>query len=127
MQKEPAQPVTVYYDGTCPLCTKEIGLYQRAAGGEAVNWCDVSQSNAEMGELSQSQAMARFHVKGADGVMQDGARAFILLWLSLPRWRWLGRIASVAPLPQILELLYRGFLPIRPWLQKLARKGKSSH
>jgi predicted DCC family thiol-disulfide oxidoreductase YuxK len=118
MSDKQIQPVTVYYDGSCPLCTKEISLYQRAAGGDAVNWCDVSQQNANLDGLSQDRAMARFHVKGADGVMQDGAKAFILLWLSLPRWRWLGRIASVPPLPQFLELLYRGFLPIRPWLQR---------
>jgi predicted DCC family thiol-disulfide oxidoreductase YuxK len=122
MSNKQPQPVTVYYDGSCPLCTKEIGLYQRAAGGETVNWCDVSQKNANLDGLSQNQAMARFHVKGTDGVMQDGAKAFILLWLSLPCWRWLGRIASVPPLPHILELLYRGFLPIRPWLQKWAGK-----
>jgi predicted DCC family thiol-disulfide oxidoreductase YuxK len=122
MSDKHSQPVTVYYDGSCPLCTKEIGLYQRAAGGEAVNWCDVSREQAQLDGLTQDQAMARFHVKGTDGVMQDGARAFILLWLSLPRWRWLGRIASFPPLPSILEVLYRGFLPIRPWLQKLAGK-----
>jgi predicted DCC family thiol-disulfide oxidoreductase YuxK len=122
MQSEPARPVTVYYDGSCPLCTKEIGVYRRAEGGESVNWCDVSQSDAQIDGLSQSQAMARFHVKSADGVMQDGAKAFILLWLSLPRWRWLGRIASVPPIPTLLELLYRAFLPIRPWLQRLARR-----
>jgi predicted DCC family thiol-disulfide oxidoreductase YuxK len=122
MSDKQPQPVTVYYDGSCPLCTKEIGLYQRAEGGETVNWCDVSRSDAKLDGLSQNQAMARFHVRSADGVMQDGARAFILLWLSLPRWRWLGRIASLPPLPQLLEILYRGFLPIRPWLQK--RLGK---
>jgi predicted DCC family thiol-disulfide oxidoreductase YuxK len=122
MSDKQPQPVTVYFDGSCPLCTKEIGLYKRAEGGETVNWCDVSQSNANLDGLSQNQAMARFHVRGADGVMHDGAKAFILLWLSLPRWRLLGRIASVAPLPQILELLYRGFLPLRPWLQKLAKR-----
>jgi predicted DCC family thiol-disulfide oxidoreductase YuxK len=122
MSEKPNLPITVYYDGSCPLCTKEIGLYQRAAGSDAVSWCDVSQSDAQMDGLSQSQAMARFHVKGADGVMQDGAKAFILLWLSLPRWRWLGRIASLPPFPHVLEMLYRGFLPIRPWFQKLAGK-----
>jgi DCC1-like thiol-disulfide oxidoreductase len=98
-------------------------VYRRAEGGDSVNWCDVSQSDSQIDGLSQSQAMARFHVKSADGVMQDGAKAFILLWLSLPRWRWLGRIASVPPIPTLLELLYRAFLPIRPWLQRLARRG----
>jgi predicted DCC family thiol-disulfide oxidoreductase YuxK len=116
------EPVTVYYDGSCPLCRSEIGLYQRGEGAGQVTWCDISQPGAAPQELTQEAAMARFHVKGADGQMEDGARAFILLWLSLPRWRWLGRIASLPPLPILLEGLYRAFLPLRPWLQRLARR-----
>ncbi|MFM9974917.1 MAG: thiol-disulfide oxidoreductase DCC family protein [Beijerinckiaceae bacterium] len=121
MTKDSSQPVTVFYDGSCPLCTREIGLYQRALGGNAVNWCDISQTDVSRDGLSAEQAMARCHVRGPDGVMQDGARAFILLWLTVPRWRWLGRMASIPPLPSVLEGLYRAFLPIRPWLQRLAR------
>ena len=97
---EKPEPVTVYYDGSCPLCRSEIGLYQRGEGAERVTWCDISQPGAAPAELTQEAAMARFHVKGADGQMANGARAFILLWLSLPRWRGLGRIASLPPLPR---------------------------
>jgi predicted DCC family thiol-disulfide oxidoreductase YuxK len=116
--------ITVFYDGSCPLCAKEIGIYQRANGGKDVNWCDVSGSAPEAlpPGLSQQQAMARFHIKGADDTVYSGGRAFIQLWLSLPGWRWLGRLMSIGPLPAIAELAYRGFLPIRPYLQRLLRK-----
>jgi predicted DCC family thiol-disulfide oxidoreductase YuxK len=121
MTQQSLTPVTVYYDGSCPLCRREIAVYQRAEGGDSVNWCDVSQADAPLGGISTEQAMARFHVRGSDGMLQDGARAFIALWLSLPRWRWLGRVASIPPVPVLLEGLYRAFLPMRPLLQKMVR------
>jgi predicted DCC family thiol-disulfide oxidoreductase YuxK len=113
-----AHKLTVLYDGSCPLCRREIGLYQRASGGEALGWCDVSRPDAATPGISRDEAMARFHVIAADGTLKSGAEAFIALWLSLPRWRWLGRIASIPPLPWTLERAYRGFLKVRPWVQR---------
>jgi predicted DCC family thiol-disulfide oxidoreductase YuxK len=124
MTEAPA-PVTVLYDGSCPLCRREIGVYRRGEGADAIGWCDVSRTDAALPEgLDRDGAMARFHVVDDDGAVKSGARAFIALWLALPRWRWLGRIASVPPLPALLELAYRGFLPIRPYMQRLARKAE---
>jgi predicted DCC family thiol-disulfide oxidoreductase YuxK len=116
------RPVTVLYDGACPVCRREIGLYQRSEGADAVAWCDVSRPAALPEGLTGEAAMARFHVIDARGELKSGAEAFIALWLSLPRWRWLGRIASVPPLPWLLERLYRGFLRIRPMVQRLATR-----
>ena len=117
-------PLTVFYDAGCPLCAKEIGVYQRAAGGKDVNWCDVSgRTPLELPPgLTQEQAMARFHIKAGDDTVYSGGRAFIQLWLSLPGWRWLGKAMSIGPMPAIAELAYRGFLPIRPTLQRLMGK-----
>ena len=114
-------PVTVYFDGSCPLCRAEIGVYKKSDGSNEVQWCDVS-ANALPAGMTREQAMARFHVRNDKGEMVSGAKAFIALWLSLPRWRLLGRIASVPPLPWILEGAYRAFLPVRPLLQKIARR-----
>jgi predicted DCC family thiol-disulfide oxidoreductase YuxK len=115
-------PVTVFYDGSCPLCRREIGLYGRADGAEAIAWCDVSTGAGLPKDLTAAQAMARFHVRGKGGELVSGARAFIALWLSLPRWRWLGRLASVPPIPLVLEGVYRLFLRLRPRLQQAARR-----
>ncbi len=29
---------TVYYDGTCPLCRREIAFYRRCAGATSIVW-----------------------------------------------------------------------------------------
>ncbi len=119
MNTQPSDNVTVYFDGSCPLCTKEIGLYQKADGAERITFCDVSRAGASLPEgLTPADAMARFHVRGADGRLESGAAGFALLWSSLPRWRWLGRIVSLPPVRAVAEVSYRGFLKVRPAIQR---------
>ena len=113
---------TVFYDGACPLCRKEIGFYQRQKGAEQVHWQDVSESDG--GDvapgLSCQAALAKFHVMTADGRLLQGGEAFAALWTRLPRFRWLGRIGMTPPFRWLLNLGYSLFLPVRPFLQRLA-------
>ena len=111
--------VRVFFDGSCPICTKEIGLYQRIDRDHRVDWCDVSSpSQADGLPLPRPALMARFHVQPAGGAPISGARAFLELWRHLPGWRWLATIRHVPGLPSVLELAYRVFLRIRPAIQR---------
>jgi demethoxyubiquinone hydroxylase (CLK1/Coq7/Cat5 family) len=51
--------------------------------------------------------------------MVSGARAFLALWAVLPGWRWLARVGSLPGVPSVLEWGYRGFLRVRPAVQRL--------
>ncbi len=119
----PAPKPAVFYDGACPLCRREIGIYKRRDGGTALDWVDVTACElASLPQgLSQADAQARFHVRMSDGSVLSGAAAFAELWMHTPGLRGLGRIAKVAPVTAILERAYRGFLLIRPRVQGLAR------
>lgn len=116
--------LTVFYDGACPLCRAEIGVYTQCQGADRVAFVNVAELPA--GEvapgLDKSAALARFHVMKRDGALESGALGFARLWLALPGWRWLGRIVSQPVILQAAELAYRLFLPIRPGLQWLVRK-----
>lgn len=111
----PETPRTeVYYDGACPVCSREIATYRRARGAEALNFVDVSQPDAALAPgLTRAAALARMHVRQADGRMASGAAAFAALWRALPGWAWLGRIAALPVIAPTLELGYRGFLRLR--------------
>jgi predicted DCC family thiol-disulfide oxidoreductase YuxK len=119
--------LTVYYDGACPVCSREIAMYQRQVGAEQCVWIDASIcAESALGEgLSRSNALTRFHVRRADGVLVDGMRGFALLWQALPRFAWAGRIASIGPVPLLLDAAYRVFLWVRPLWQG-ARKATTS-
>ncbi len=111
-----APPLTVYYDGACPICSAEIAHYRRQRGAQTCAWVDAAVCpEADLGPgLTRAAALGRFHVRGDDGRLIDGMRGFAALWRVLPRFAWLGRIASFGPMPFLLDAAYRVFLAIRP-------------
>jgi predicted DCC family thiol-disulfide oxidoreductase YuxK len=114
--------IRVFYDGACPLCRKEISVYQRADRTRAIEWCDVSDPiNAEL-PLPRETLLARFHVQRPDGQLISGALGFVEVWRQLPGWRWLALPASMPGVPTLLEWAYLGFLRLRPSLQRLLRR-----
>jgi 3-demethoxyubiquinol 3-hydroxylase len=118
---DPAAAACVFYDGGCPVCSREIALYQRLSEGQADRPAFeniVADGAALPDNVSREDAMGRFHVRLGSGEVVSGAAAFIALWRATPRFRLLGRIASVPPAPWLLEQAYRGFLKVRPLWRK---------
>lgn len=117
------QAVTVYYDGACPLCQREISFYRRRRGSEKVCWVDVSDTDAEViaPDLTRREALARFHVRDADGELVSGGVAFARLWREMPGFRSLGNLFSTRPLSWLLDRSYEFFLRFRPQLQSMAQ------
>jgi len=121
-------PLEVYFDGSCPLCVREINFYRRRMDDDAsVRFVDVSPSStAGRGDLPDDldpeTAMARFHVRDRDGRLLSGARAFAELWRAVPGWETLGRIGGLPGIRHVLEAAYRGFLLFRPGVQAIVRR-----
>ena len=106
---------TVYFDGGCPVCSREVAMYRRQPGANALQWVDVAHCGpAELGTgLTREAAMARLHLRRADGSLVSGALAFTGLWRALPQWAWLGRVLGQGPGLWLLEAGYRAFLVAR--------------
>ncbi|MEO1494717.1 MAG: DUF393 domain-containing protein [Pseudomonadota bacterium] len=111
---DPAGAAEVFYDGACPVCRREIAMLQRAIGSAPVQWRDVAaNADAPASDLTRADALARFHVRCADGQLKDGAVAFFALWRHV---RWLRPLAILLdrpPLDWLAERAYRGFLVVR--------------
>ena len=120
--------LTVFYDGSCPLCRREIGFYRKRDGAESIEWFDLCESNADPveGRLSRDAALRRFHVLGSDGTLASGAKGFAMLWSELPGFAPIGRLAGYPVIRDILELVYRLFLKVRPRLQRLVDRPDAS-
>jgi predicted DCC family thiol-disulfide oxidoreductase YuxK len=110
----------VFYDGSCPLCRTEIGMYSGSDAAGALRLVDVSKENAALPKiLDREKAMLRFHVIAQDGRILSGAAAFIEVWQHLRGWRLVAQIASLPGVASILECAYRIFLKLRPALVQL--------
>jgi predicted DCC family thiol-disulfide oxidoreductase YuxK len=105
----------VYYDGGCPVCSREIAFYKARPGADGFVWVDVSHAESpDLGSgLTRDKALARMHVRRADGTLLSGAAAFAEMWRRMPGFRWLGRVLAVPPFGSLAELGYRGFLLAR--------------
>lgn len=125
-----APALTVLYDGACPLCRREISHARRLAGrlgGAGIDFVDIAHGACSLpGAPATPALLARFHVRRADGTWLDGAAAFAEMWSRLPGWRWMARIARWPGALPLLESGYRGFLRLRPALQRVAARWEST-
>ena len=106
----PAIP-TVFFDGSCPLCRREIAHYRRSRYADRLAWIDLSsdQATLEVHGLSRQEAMERLHVLDAAGNWQTGAWAFAELWSHLPRYRLLASLLRHTGLLPPLDRVYNVF------------------
>ncbi|MBC7381025.1 MAG: DUF393 domain-containing protein [Burkholderiaceae bacterium] len=120
--------LTVLYDGACPLCRREIGIYRGLRPlqpDRPVCFADVSDAAFPLlpalpPGTTREQLLARFHVCGSDAQLLSGAQAFLALWAALPGWRWLALAGRVPGAAWVMERTYRLFLRWRPTLQRWA-------
>jgi predicted DCC family thiol-disulfide oxidoreductase YuxK len=119
-----ASPLTVLYDGACPLCRREIGVYrglQPLHPDSPVCFADVNDTALTLPPgTTREELLARFHVRGRDGALLSGAQAFLALWAALPGWRWLALAGRLPGAGWLMEVGYRLFLRWRPMLQRWA-------
>jgi demethoxyubiquinone hydroxylase (CLK1/Coq7/Cat5 family) len=111
-----APACTVYFDGACPVCRREIAHYRRVAGGGQIDWVDASACTpSALGDgLPREAALSRLHVRLADGSLVSGAAAFAAIWARLPGYSWLAAFAARRPVRSAMEFAYAGFLRLRP-------------
>lgn len=102
---------TVFFDGRCPLCQKEIDHYQRLDHSDQIRWVDIwqNQDELETHNLTFEQTMKVFHVLDKSGGLKTGAYGFVEVWNQLPYYRWLGRGVGHLHLTAALDWLYHRF------------------
>ena len=108
--------VTVYFDGKCGLCSKEIRYYQKMAHAGLFNWCDIAHDPSPLVPLgvSQADALRWLHARDRDGKMHIGVDAFVQIWQQLHiGWRFLAILAGLPIIHTMLGWLYQRFAAYR--------------
>ncbi len=116
----------VFFDGACPLCSKEVKLYKKLAANDpdevSIEWIDISKSQTELKEegIKYADAMQLMHVKDASGVHQVGIDAVLTVWDQLPYYRKLSKLLKKAPV--IYPLLDKAYCFVAQHRMKLSPK-----
>ena len=95
--------VTLFWDGACPLCQREISYYKSIDRAGAVNWVDCHADPSVLAPygVTYEQAMARIHAaertpEGGERLL-SGVDAFMAVWRRLPYWSVLPPLLAAAP------------------------------
>lgn len=70
---------TLYYDGRCPLCLREIRLLERLRD-DGLELVDVHHHESRPGEPGQEQMLLRLHLRTASGRWLSGVDATLAAW-----------------------------------------------
>jgi predicted DCC family thiol-disulfide oxidoreductase YuxK len=115
--------VTVFFDGGCPLCSKEINHYKRIQNKYQIKelaWHDISKGDLGLLEkrVSWSDAMTEMHAVIHDEekvfIIQNGIDAFLRIWERLPYYRFIPVIVKLIPGSKvILNKLYHKWVLYR--------------
>ena len=108
--------VTVWHDGSCPLCRREIALMRRLDRRGVIAFVDATGPGTC--PLDRADMLARFHAREDGGPLLSGATAFAAMWRAIPLLRPLGEAARHRLVLAGLERAYRSFLRVRPRLQR---------
>ena len=103
--------ITVFYDGKCGLCSKEINHYRKIAPKGIFDWQDITESDEKLKieGISLPEGLKILHAKDNDGKIHLGVKAFILIWKQLKWWNLLAKFISLPIIFQITNFVYLRF------------------
>lgn len=120
IEEKPMKTISVYYDGLCHLCSREINHYKTLQGSEKVDFVDITDPlfQAQQWGLDPVKVHQSLHVRDRSGSFQTGVDAFICIWQELSALRFLASIARVKPIYSVMKILYFVFAKVRPLLPR---------
>ncbi len=95
-------PLTVFFDGACPICAREIAFMKRLDRRRHLTFCDFSHPDYDAASIGVAPAeLGRvIHARWADGSVITGVEVFRAMWeaVGLGLLAKLSRLSVVEPL-----------------------------
>ncbi|MEP3045444.1 MAG: DUF393 domain-containing protein [Roseibium sp.] len=107
--------ISVFYDGKCGLCSREIAFFKKRTPKTPIMWFDIARhpEQLEGTGLSQSDALMFMRVRDANGRMHSEVDAFIAMWGQFSGWSLIARLLSLPGVHTLAGRLYRKFAQYR--------------
>jgi len=95
--------VEVFYDGACPLCTREIDMLRRRDGQGRIRFTDIAAPGFDASTTGRSweALMGRIHGRLPDGTLIEGVEVFRRLYAAVG----FARLVALSRTPGISQAL----------------------
>ena len=118
----PIYPLTVFYDGGCPVCAREMACYRRRVCDGRLSFIDISQPDFDptLYGRSRQEFMAQMHVMDTNGRFFVGVEAFRALWRGMPGvvYPFLATLAGLPGIHLLARVGYHWFARLRHYLPR---------
>ena len=96
----------VYYNESCSICRAEINLYKKQNIKE-IEWVDITNNIVAEKDTSKNNKtlLRRLHVE-EDGQVFGGAKAFLLVWKKIPKYKFLYNFFKLPIIFNIFSIFY---------------------
>jgi len=96
----------VFYNHSCSICKTEINHYKKITKDE-FDFIDITnnQDATISTNLDKASLLRRMHVI-ENGTLYSGAKAFLIIWSKIPRYRILSKIFNLPVAFTLFHLFY---------------------
>ena len=98
--------IKVFFNNSCSICRLEINHYKKISDRN-LEWSDITNNNdaLKITSKTQEELLRRLHVID-DGEVIGGAKAFIVIWSKIPKYKFLSKLFSIKPFFLIFHYMY---------------------
>ena len=103
-------PLTVFFDGACPICNREIALMKRLDRRQQLEFCDFSaqEYDAASSGFATADLATVIHARWSDGSVITGVDVFRAMWEAVGL-RFLARLSRLSIVEPLVLKAYAWF------------------
>ena len=98
--------IKVFFNNSCSVCRLEINHYKKISDCN-LEWIDITNNDdaLKITSKTQEELLRRLHVID-NGKVIGGAKAFIIIWSKIPKYKFLSKLFSIKPFFLIFHYTY---------------------
>ena len=98
--------IKVFFNNSCSVCRLEINHYKKISESN-LEWIDITNNDdaLKITSKTQEELLRRLHVID-NGKVIGGAKAFIIIWSKIPKFKFLSKLFSIKPFFLIFHYIY---------------------
>ena len=98
--------IKVFFNNSCNICRLEINHYKKISDSN-LEWVDITNNEEaiKLTSKSQKELLRRIHVIDNGNVI-GGAKAFVIIWSKIPKYKFLSKLFSIKIFFVIFHYVY---------------------